>query len=83
MESSEYNIITFQTDSYESAVSMDITPEPDTVIRVNMLWYPSNSYVDMEPQDLTSINPSEREGFTVVEWGGEEYVGSVLTSLFR
>ena len=62
-----------ETEAYEKAVSMDITPEPDTIIRVNMLWYPSSTYVDMEPQDLTALNPSEREGFTVVEWGGEKY----------
>lgn len=83
LESNEYNVITFQTASYESAVSMNITPEPDTVIRVNMLWYPLNSYVDMEPQDLTALNPSEREGFTVVEWGGEKYGRGILTSIFR
>ena len=83
LESNEYNVITFQTESYESAVSMNITPEPDTVIRVNMLWYPLNSYVDMEPQDLTALNPSEREGFTVVEWGGEKYGRGILTSIFR
>ena len=67
LEINEYNVITFQKDPYERAVSMDITPKPDTVIRVNMLWYPSICYVDMEPQDLIALNPSEREGFTVVE----------------
>ena len=71
METNEYNVITFQTDAYEEAASLDITPVPDTVIRVNMLWYPSSSYKLIEAQDLTSINPSAREGFTVVEWGGE------------
>ena len=73
LENNKYNVITFQTEAYEKAVSMNITPEPDTIIRVNMLWYPSTTYVDMEPQDLTVLNPSEREGFTVVEWGGEKY----------
>ena len=73
MEESKYNVITFQTASYEDVSGLKIDPKPDTVIRVNMLWYPVNTYVDMKPQDLDVINPSERKGFTVVEWGGEKY----------
>ena len=73
MEGNEYNVITFQTTSYEDTASLEISPAPDTVIRVNMLWYPSDSFVDIEAQDLSLINPSERSGFTVVEWGGEKY----------
>ena len=73
MENNRYNIISFQTKAYEDAVVHKIEPVPDTVITVNMLWYPSNSFVSIEPQDLTSINPIERKGFTVVEWGGEKY----------
>lgn len=73
MEGNKYNVISFQTSAYENAVSHYIAPEPDTVITVNMLWYPSNTPVIIEPQDLTGINPSERKGFTVVEWGGEKY----------
>ena len=83
LESNKYNVITFQTEAYENAASLEITPAPDTVIRVNMLWYPVNSYVDMEPQDLESLNPSTREGFTVVEWGGEKYERGVLGLLVR
>ena len=71
MEANEYNVISFQTDAYEDSASLQITPEPDTVIRVNMLWYPSDVYVDIEPEELSGIAPSAREGFTVVEWGGE------------
>ncbi len=73
MEGSKYNVITFQTAAYEDVSGLKIDPKPDTVIRVNMLWYPVNTYVDMKPQDLDVINPSERKGFTVVEWGGEKY----------
>jgi hypothetical protein len=40
-----------------------------------MVWYPSDEYVDIPSQDLSSmgIPLSAREGFTVVEWGGEMY----------
>ena len=73
MEGNSYNVISFQTSAYENVVSHYVTPEPDTVITVNMLWYPSNIPVSIEPQDLEGLNPAERRGFTVVEWGGEKY----------
>ncbi|MEE5991427.1 MAG: hypothetical protein V3G41_12175, partial [Lachnospiraceae bacterium] len=63
MEENKYNVITFQTAAYKDVSGLKIDPKPDTVIRVNMLWYPVNTYVDMKPQDLDVINPSERKGF--------------------
>jgi len=73
MQGNNYNVITFQTKAYEEVASLHVAPKPDTVIRVNMLWYPSKVKVNIRPQELGSINPTERKGFTVVEWGGEEY----------
>ncbi|MCR5287132.1 MAG: hypothetical protein K6D93_04190 [Saccharofermentans sp.] len=73
MMGNKYNVITFQTKAYEDVASLEISPKPDTVIRVNMLWYASEKQVSIRPQDLTTLNPSERKGFMVVEWGGEEY----------
>lgn len=73
MQDNKYNVITFQTKAYEDVAALHVSPKPDTVIRVNMLWYSSNVPVGIKPQDLTTLNPYERKGFTVVEWGGEEY----------
>lgn len=73
MQENEYNVITFQTRAYEEVASLHIAPKPDTVIRVNMLWYPSKVKINIRPQELSSMNPAGRKGFTVVEWGGEEY----------
>ncbi|MBE7070814.1 MAG: hypothetical protein E7386_10005 [Ruminococcaceae bacterium] len=73
MQGNKYNVITFQTKAYEDVAALRVSPAPDTVIRVNMLWYASNAQIGIKPQDLTAINPAERKGFTVVEWGGEEY----------
>lgn len=72
MEGKPYNVISFQTENFENAAVLEVTPSPDTVVRINMLFYSSDSYVDMAPQDLSSMNPalSEREGFVLVEWGG-------------
>ncbi len=73
MQDNKYNVITFQTKAYEDVAALHVSPKPDTVIRVNMLWYSSNVPVGIKTQDLTTLNPYERKGFTVVEWGGEEY----------
>lgn len=69
MEQNPYNIITFQTDVYTDAAALEIDPAPDTLIRVFMAWQSSESYVNLPEQALTA---PEREGFTVIEWGGTE-----------
>ena len=69
MEQNEYNIISFQTDVYTDAVKLEITPAPDTLIRVFMAWKPSETPVDIPTQKLTA---PERTGFTAIEWGGTE-----------
>ena len=54
--------------STEGAV-LEITPNPDSLLRVFMAYYPSDEAVEIEAQAFTSF---ERVGFTVVEWGGSE-----------
>ncbi len=72
LEENPYNVISFQTETYENVAKLNVNPLPDTVVRVNMLFYGTDEYVEIEAQDLTSMNPSlsEREGFVLVEWGG-------------
>ena len=48
---------------------LEITPKPDSVIRVMMEWKGLNKKVEVKEQTLTT---PVREGFTVVEWGGTE-----------
>ena len=67
MENNEYNVISFQTSAYTDTTQLEITPAPDTLLRVFMAYYPSDTDVDIEPQ---SFAPATRNGFTVVEWGG-------------
>lgn len=69
MENNAYNLITFQTDRYTDGAVLNVTPAPDTVIRVFMAWAALDASIEIEPQDLTA---PERNGFTVVEWGGAE-----------
>lgn len=69
MEKNEYNLISFQNEAYTDSARLEITPQPDTIIRVFMAWKPLQKAMDIPPQALTA---PEREGFTVVEWGGCE-----------
>ncbi len=67
LQENEYNIISFQNEAYTGNAVLEVDPAPDTIIRVFMAYKPSSTYVDIEPQELISI---ERVGFTLVEWGG-------------
>lgn len=62
-----YNLISFQAETYTEHARLEITPTPDTLIRVFMAWKGLETPVDIEPQELSA---PERNGFTVVEWGG-------------
>ncbi len=69
MQNNNYNIISFQTDRYTENAVLDVSPAPDTVIRVYMAYYGSDEYVDIAPQELSA---PDRLGFTLIEWGGTE-----------
>ena len=69
MGDNPYNIISFQTNIYTDAAKLNISPPPDTLIRVFMAWKSSENYVELPVQQLTA---PERNGFTVVEWGGTD-----------
>ena len=71
MEQNPYNVISFQTEAYTDGAVLEIDPNPDSLLRVFMAWYPSDEAVEMEAQSFT---PFERVGFTVVEWGGCELI---------
>lgn len=69
MQENEYNIISFQTKAYTDAAKLNVSPAPDTTIRVFMTFKASNTPISIPAQELTA--PS-RNGFTVVEWGGTQ-----------
>ena len=41
----------------------------DSMLRVFMVWEASDAYQEIEPQEFPGF---DRNGFTVVEWGGTE-----------
>lgn len=69
MEKNNYNLIHFSTNEYQERAQLSITPKPETLIRVMMVYQPLDEKVTIEKQDL-SLLKKERKGFTVVEWGG-------------
>jgi hypothetical protein len=74
MIASPYALVQFLTDDEyaENISTMTISPAPDAMRRVFMLFTPlqsPNSAFVVSPQQLI---PFERSGFTVVEWGGSE-----------
>ena len=69
MQGNSYNIITFHTEDYALSVPLEVSPAPDTQIRVFMTFEVSEEKVEIPPQKLPHY---ERNGFTLVEWGGSE-----------
>lgn len=63
-----YNLITFSTVQYERLAQLTVTPAPDTIIRVHMVWKALDAPVELPEQRLQPA--PVRNGFTVVEWGG-------------
>jgi len=69
MEHNKFNLISFQGDVYTASAKLNITPAPDSILRIFMAYVPLEEAVDIEPQQLETF---ERKGFTVVEWGGSK-----------
>lgn len=69
MENNRYNIISFQTTAYTDNAKLNVSPTPDTLIRIFMTWKGIDAPIEIEPQELTA---PDRIGFTLVEWGGAE-----------
>ncbi len=69
MEENPYNLITFQGVAYEEAAALSVTPTPDSILRVFMVYQALETPIQIE---APTISPFERKGFTVIEWGGAE-----------
>lgn len=69
LEQNPYNVISFQQEAYTVTAPLEVSPTPDSMLRVFMAFYGTDSYVEMVPQEFEAF---QRLGFTVVEWGGAE-----------
>lgn len=70
LEENKYNYIRFATiDEINKNMPIQIQPNPDTIIRVLMVFKKINKPFLVEKQHLAT---PKRTGFVVVEWGGTE-----------
>ena len=69
MIENEYNFIHFKfTDDYNVDVAgIKVTPQPDSIYRMLMVFQPLKEFKVVKPQVIEKAN---RNGFTVIEWGG-------------
>ena len=71
MERSPYNLVWFElTESRETQSPLEISPEPDSLLRMAMHLKPDDKPVNLPPQMLPLFT---RDGFTAIEWGGVVY----------
>lgn len=56
-------------EDYDAIASLDVSPKPDQVRRVYLLYKGISNNFEYNPQSFESF---ERSGFTVLEWGGSE-----------
>ena len=64
------SICTFQTQAFFEHIPMNVSPKPDTLIRIFLTIKKIDSPVEIKEQKLEH---HERKGFTVVEWGGSSF----------
>ncbi len=69
MQNNPYNLITFQGETYTETAKLIVSPNPDSVLRVFMVYTALDAPIEVE---MPEIEVFERKGFTLVEWGGTE-----------
>jgi hypothetical protein len=70
MEKNAYNLVHFSTDAYAASVPLHIEPKPDVQLRIMMSLIPLHHPIDFPIQQIPTYS-IKRNGFTVVEWGGQ------------
>lgn len=71
LEKNGQSVVYFeQTAEREAECPLDISPAPDSILRVMIHIKKVDAPVEIEEQQIV---PFERRGFTVVEWGGTTY----------
>lgn len=71
LEKNGQSVVYFElTDERDAECPIEVTPAPDSALRVIMHVKQVDAPVDIAPQTLPTF---ERRGFTLVEWGGQIY----------
>ena len=61
------SLCSFQTKNFFEDYELNVTPKPDSMIRVFLTIKKLEAPINIKEQKLVSV---ERKGFTVIEWGG-------------
>lgn len=69
MQGNKYNLITFPTGEYNQQAKLKVTPQPDSILRVFMVFKALDKHIELEEPEIEAF---ERKGFCVVEWGGSQ-----------
>lgn len=78
LEQNETNFIHFYVNAdYDVISKNNVSPKPDTSIRIFMEFYGLDKSIEISEQNLSK---TERKGFTLVEWGGSD-VSKVIKEL--
>lgn len=64
MKDNKYNLIHFADKQYTEIAPLIITPKPDSILRVFMVFKPLSEEIAIKPQEIKTF---ERKGFTVIE----------------
>ena len=63
------SLCSFQTQKFFDTMELNVTPKPDSMIRIFLVIKKLDSPINVKEQKLESV---ERKGFTVIEWGGSK-----------
>jgi hypothetical protein len=69
LEHNPYNLIHFAGSDYTDVARLTITPSPQSILRIFMIYHPLSQPISVQSQSFPKF---QRNGFTVVEWGGTE-----------
>jgi hypothetical protein len=73
LEPNAYNFIHFSTEAWIRRVPLEVSLTPDSVLRLSMLHEPlAGTPLDLPAPQVFPV--FRRDGFTLVEWGGERMV---------
>ena len=64
------SLCSFQTEKFFENMELNVTPKPDSMIRIFLVIKKLDTPINVKEQKLVSV---ERKGYTVVEWGGSNF----------
>ena len=64
------SLCSFQSKKFFDDMELNVTPKPDSLIRVFLIIKKIDAPINIKEQKLIA---NERKGFTVIEWGGSNF----------